>query len=151
MAVSPNIDITSIIQSLYEQARLSGACDKFTGAERTIDDIVRLFLSPQGIEFCMKHHFPNMAAVRQFKGQGLERYGIYIDAGMISLREPERVVLIGRTTATIRVSELKRHEIIVMHGAKAAVTATKWAVVRLQVEQGCQVIRNTADNAIILG
>lgn len=140
----------TLIKQIYAQARLLNACDLFTGKERTLDDIIRLFLSVQGMEFCIKNHFPNMATFRQFKKYNVERFGIYIDAGAITLRNPKRAILIGRTSATINCDALARHEVFLLHGAKAVVNATKWAVVATTVEQGCSIIRNTSDNAIVL-
>lgn len=139
-----------IIRQIYAQAKLLGACSLFKGTEETLDDIVRVFRTPQGIEFCMKHHFPSMATFRLFKAQGVERYGIYIDAGAITLKDPSRAILIGRTTATVFCDKTERHEVILLHGAKAVVNATKWAVVFTQVGKGCSLIKNTAGNAIIL-
>ena len=67
-----------VIRQIYTQAKLLGACPLFKGTEQTVEDIVRLFESSQGIEFCMKNHFPNMATFRLFKPHGVEKYGIYM-------------------------------------------------------------------------
>jgi len=139
-----------LIKQIYEQARLLGACPLFTGKERTLEDIVRLFTSPQGIEFCTDNHFPNMATFRLFKPHNVERFGIYIDAGTLTLRNPERAVLIGRTSATIFCDTLASHDIILLHGAKAVVNASGWSVCKTSVEAGCHIIRNTSENAVIL-
>lgn len=138
------------ISQIYTQARLLGACPLFKGTEETVEDMVRLFTTPQGMEFCIKNHFPNMATFRLFKAQGVEKYGIYIDAGAITLKNPKRAILIGRTSATIFCDETARHEITLLHGAKAIVNARKWAVAFTQVEQGCNIIKNTSENAIII-
>ena len=143
-------DMKEVIRQIYTQAKLLGACPLFKGTEQTVEDIVRLFQTPQGIEFCMKNHFPNMATLRLFKAHGVEKYGIYIDAGAITLKDPSRAIFIGRTSATVFCTKTERHDIILYHGAKAIVNATKWAVARVQVEQGCSVIRNTSGNAIII-
>lgn len=139
-----------LIKQIHAQASLLKACPLFTGRERTLDDIVGLFFSAQGMEFCIKNHFPNLATFRQFKRYGVERFGIYIDAGTITLRNPARAILIGRTLATVNCDTLERHEVFVLHGAKAVVNASGWAVVSLTVEQGCPVIRNTSDNAVVI-
>ena len=68
-----------IIQQIYKQARLLGACELFTGKERTLEDIVHLFVTPQGIEFCTEHDFPNIEIFRLFKSYNVERCGIYND------------------------------------------------------------------------
>ncbi len=139
-----------IIRQLYAQATLLGACDLFTGQEETIEELVKLFTSPQGLEFCIENHFPNIVTLRLFKEYGVEQYGIYIDAGVITLENPERVVLIGKTSATVNLDTLARHEITFMHGAKGQVNASKWAVARVKIGQGCNVIKNVFNNAIIL-
>ena len=139
-----------IIQQIYKQARLLGACELLTGKERTLEDIVRLFVTPQGIEFCINNHFPNMATFRLFKPYKVERFGIYIDAGTITLHNPERAILIGNTVATINNDTLDAHEIILLHGAKAVVNASGWAVCKAIFAEDCYIDSNITDNAIIL-
>lgn len=139
-----------IIQQIYEQARLLGCCPLFTGKERTLEDIVRLFVTPQGIEFCINNHFPNMETFRLFKPYKVERFGIYIDAGTITLHNPKRAILIGNTAATINNDTLEAHEIILLHGAKAIVNASEWAVCKTTIERGCDIACNTSGNAVIL-
>jgi hypothetical protein len=143
-------DIKDIISNTYRQAQSIGACALFTGKEQTIEDLVRLFTSPQGIEFCMKHHFPSLSTFRLFKQYGVDKYGIYIDAGNVRLQNPERCVLIGRTTATVNCDTLRSHEIVLFDGAKAVINASGWTVCRVIAEQGCTTIRNISNNAIIL-
>lgn len=139
-----------IIKQIYEQARQLGACELFTGKEQTLEDIVGLFKTPQGIEFCIEHHFPNMATFRLFKPYEVQRFGIYIDAGTITLTNPERVILIGRTTATVNCDTLAAHKVILLHGASAVINASRWAVVGTTVEPGCIVIKNVTEHAKIV-
>lgn len=139
----------TIIKQIYAQARMLGCCDGFKGTE-DLQGIIRLFLSPQGLEFCMAHHFPSTATLRLFKVHNVEKYGIYIDAGNITLKNPRKVILIGRTIATVSYDALERHEIVLLRGARAVINASKWAVVFVKVEQGCSSIKNTTDNALIL-
>ncbi len=142
-------DIQHIVSRIHAQAKQLSCCDLFTGKEG-LEELVRLFTSPQGIEFCLKHHFPNTATFRLFKPYNVGRFGIYIDAGDITLNNPRRAILIGRTAATIRCDSTERHEVVVLHGAKALVSASKWAVVFTRVEAGCQLIKTTSENAIVL-
>ena len=94
--------------------------------------------------------FPEYGDFQALQAHGVEKYGIYIDAGTLTLKDPSRAILIGRTSATVFCSKTERHEIILLHGAKAIVNANKWAVARVQSEQGCSVIKYTSDNAIII-
>lgn len=139
-----------LIQQIYKQARLLGACELFTGKERTLEDIVHLFVTPQGIEFCINNHFPNMETFRLFKPYKIERFGIYIDAGTITLHNPKRAILIGNTVATINNDTLDAHEVILLHGAKAVVNASGWAICKAIVAEDCYIDSNVTDNAIIL-
>lgn len=136
-------------RSLPNMAERYRQCCMFKGTE-DLQGIIQLFTSPQGLEFCMRYHFPHMATFRLFKGRGVEKYGIYIDAGAVTLKNPERAILIGHTSATIHCDTLERHTVVLLHGAKAVVNASQWAVVRVQVEQGCSCIKNTSGNAVIL-
>lgn len=139
-----------LIKQIYQQAKLLDACPRFTGKERTLEDIIALFTSPQGLEFCIKNHFPNIATLRLFKQYGVEKYGIYIDAGVVTLRNPKKAVLIGKTSATVNCDTCERHDITFMHCAKGTVNASKWSVVHVAMGNGCSVNKNVFNNAIIL-
>lgn len=135
--------------NMHEVARKLAACTLFTGKE-DIPELARLFTSPQGLEFCLAANFPNLATFRLFKNSNPERYGIYIDAGDITLHNPKTVVLIGRTTATIHCNKCQNSTIVTLHGATATVLASGWAVVRTEAGIGTNIVRRTSDNAIIL-
>lgn len=144
------MNIEEVIRQVYSQARLLGSCHRFKGTEKTLEDIVALFCSPQGMEFCINNRFPNMATFRLFKPFEPEKQGVYIDSGVLTLRNPKRVVLVGRTSATITCDTLERHEVFLLHGAKAIINASGWSVVSVSGPKGCQVIRNISGNAVIL-
>lgn len=144
------MNIEEVIRQVYSQARLLGSCHRFKGTEKTLEDIVALFCSPQGMEFCINNRFPNMATFRLFKPFEPEKQGVYIDSGVLTLRNPKRVVLVGRTSATITCDTLERHEVFLLHGAKAIINASGRSVVSVSGSKGCQVIRNISGNAVIL-
>lgn len=144
------MNIEEVIRQVYSQARLLGSCHRFKGTEKTLEDIVALFCSPQGMEFCINNRFPNMATFRLFKPFEPEKQGVYIDSGVLTLRNPKRVVLVGRTSATITCDTLERHEVFLLHGAKAIINASGWSVVSVSGSKGRQVIRNISGNAVIL-
>lgn len=138
-------------RSLHNVAEKYRKCRLFKGTERTVEEIAEVFMSQQGIEFCSRYRFPNIAALRLFKPYGVDRkYGVYIDAGTITLNNPKRAVLVGRTSATVNCDECSRHEIVLLHGARAVVNASKWGVAAVTASAGCQIIKNISDNAIIL-
>ena len=127
-----------------------GACDLFTGKERTLDEVVRLFLSPQGMEFCLKHGYPNLNTFRQLKAYDLSQYGIYVDAGNITLRNPQVAVIVGSTTASVICDTLECHSIYLLHRARAVVNAFQWSVVKIQATADCDVMTHASNNSVIL-
>lgn len=140
-----------IIQNIYEQAKAIGACDYFTGKERTLEDIVTLLKSNKGREFCMQNRFPSLATFRLFKPFEPEKLGVYIDRGVVTLHNPKNIVLVGRTTAVISYDSNKElHKVMVMQGASAVINAAGWSVVRAEGVQGARIVKNVRDNAVIL-
>ena len=139
----------NIIKQIFAQAKQLDCCDKFKGTE-DLQGIINLFKPPQGLEFCINNHFPHISTLRQFKPYNVGRYGIYIDAGEITLSNPGLVLLIGNTTATLNCSSNKaRNEVVLMHGAKAVINASEWSVTFIKVERGSY-IKNIKDHAIVL-
>lgn len=125
------------------------ACDMFKGTE-DLQELMRLLTSPQGTEFCIANNFPNLTTFCLFRKEHLERFGVYIDAGEITLTNPDMAFLVGRTNAIIHCNTLKRHKVVAMHGASATVMASKWAVVHAVSGAGSNIIRRISDNAVIL-
>lgn len=139
-----------ILRNIHQQALTAGACEKFKGTE-TLEQLVELFKSPQGIEFCIRNQYPNTATFRLFKQFDLAQWEIYIDAGNVFVKNPKKAVFIGRTTATVNCDDnSERHEVVLLNGAKAVVNAYRWGVLFTKTQQGCQLIKNLSDNAIIL-
>lgn len=132
-----------------EVAQKLAQCKMFSGNE-DIAGLVDLLTSPQGIEFCLNNQFPALPTFRQFKQYDPEKYGVYIDAGGMVVKNPERIVLIGRTSATLNFDTNERHEVILMHGARCVINASRWAVVSYKSTPDCQVICNITQNAIVL-
>lgn len=125
-------------------------CTLFRGTE-DVPHLAALYTSTKGLEFCMRRHFPSIATLRLFRGEHLERYGIHLDAGNITITEPEgRLVLVGRTTAVVHCGGLRRYQVYCLKGAKAIVNATGWAVVHTEAEQGSIVVRNASAHAFFI-
>jgi hypothetical protein len=138
------------IRKIYEQAQAIGQCGLFKGTE-TFEDLVALFRSPQGQEFCEKYDFPNLKTWREIaRAYDLTRFGIYVDAGRISLSNKPHVTLVGNTTGEcLRYDELKRHEVVLMHGARANIVAEKWAVVFVCKDRSSSYTKEQKDYSII--
>lgn len=111
-------------------------CKMFTGRE-TLEELVKMMFSPRGIEFMTQFGFPSLSQLRKFKKYDTSRFGVYIDAGEFGLIEPQprNVFLIGDTRATIRCSETQLYRVFVMHGAKATINASGFAVVKTEIDR----------------
>lgn len=118
------------IRTIIEESRSRGACDK-VDAVTDMESLSQLLFSPQGREFCRKHDYPDIPTCIAVAEQA-RPYGIHVN---------ERVEVSNRHVALIGgdsgVSELtfsgtaKAYTVILMHGAKAHITATDYAVVRI--------------------
>lgn len=133
----------------FDLAAKLNACQMFKGDE-SIEDLAALMFSPQGVEFLTRYKFPDLAVFRKFKRFSPEKLGVYIDAGRITLKNPEKAFLVGKTVAVLQYDELKAKRLVMMHGAKATVEASGWAVVRIDTDGTCNVDVKKADHAKVL-
>ena len=137
----------SILSHIHQQAQNLGACSLFKGDE-SLQEVCQLLFSPQGREFVLAHRFPSIDVLRQFKVYGPERYGVFIDAGEITLYDQE-AFLIGDTQATLRYTSGGHHAIL-MHGAKATITAEGYSVVRIEKDSKSSYQLTISDYAKVL-
>jgi hypothetical protein len=136
-------------QQIYNEVNKVGQCGLLKGTENT-DELIKLFFTPQGKEFCTTYNIPSLEAFRGFRGIQAARGGFYIDTPVKAKNLP-RVALIGsETVAELEYDDsTKGHEVILMHGAKAKITASGWAVVFVN-NAGGEIETVINDNAKIL-
>lgn len=133
---------------LYNKAKKFGVCSMLTGQETT-SELMKLIFTPQGIEFCTQFSFPDIETFRTYKGAQAERNGIYIDTDT-ELHNVEYVLLVGETNATLTYDDpAKSHHVILMHGAKATIKASDYAVVFVN-NAGGEIECEANNNALIL-
>lgn len=133
---------------IYDQAKQYGVCSMLTGKETTTE-LMKLIFTPQGMEFCTKFKFPDIDAFRTYKGAEAEKNGIYIDTDA-TLHNIEYVLLAGNTYAKLTYDDpVKSYHVILMHGAKATIKASRYAVVFVN-NAGGEINTQTSDNAVIL-
>lgn len=130
-------------------ARKLDACKMFKGDE-TLEGVVDLMFSPQGAEFLTRYKFPDLATFRRFRKYDPERLGVHIDRGEISLQDEKRVFLVGKTTARLKYTVTQGNRLVLMHGAKAYIEASGYAIVRIEADDSCEVVVKTNDHAKIM-
>jgi hypothetical protein len=135
-------------KQVYKEAKRYKACELLKCTEDTTE-LMSLFFSPQGIEFCAKYNVPSLDAFRRFRGLQSVCGGFYIDTP-IKAKNHHRMALIGNETiAELEYTETEGFHVVLMHGAKARITASGYAVVFL-TNVGCDCDIVIKDRARVL-
>lgn len=133
----------------YEMARKLEACKMFTG-EESMEEMINLMFSPQGAEFLTENNFPDIATFRRFKKYHPEQFGVYIDAGEISLSEAKNVFLVGNTTARLKYAQTQGNRLILMCGATARIEASGYCVLKIEKDDKSNVEVNVSGHAKVM-
>lgn len=138
-------------KDIMQAAITLGACDK-SGKASDWSTLAWLMFTPQGREFCEEKKFPSLRMWRDMKDSIVGKHPVNIDAGEIKVNNPKNIAIIGDTVANLTYSGSDAvHKLIVMHGAKARVRATNYAVVLVvKIGDGCEIEYNNDETARIL-
>ena len=117
----------------------------------TPTELCQLLRSPQGEEFILKG-LPTLSLWRligeEYKDL-LAQHHIYLDGGYIELDgQTTRTIAIGATNLRITANQPKLYNVTLIHGAKAGVLATNWAVVSVERDAQSTAYIACTDNAI---
>lgn len=138
-----------ILEAMKEGIKANGACKAFKGG--TLEQLAEQLFTPQGVEFVMKTGYPRLYEFREIQKQtDLKKFGIYVDAGEISLTEKRRAFLVGNTVAKMTYRELDRNNVYLLHGAKADIKASGYAVIKVEHDSGSSVESEATEKAVIL-
>lgn len=136
------------IRDVINNATALGACGK-TAHINNWQELAHLFFTPQGLEFCQKNNFPSIDICRAIKTDILS-HNVFVDCGNINIENQKNVCVAGNTYATIKCSENSFvHKIIMMHGAKAKIYASNYAVIRI-VKLGEGDVDIQKDNTVVI-
>lgn len=144
--------MTDTIKKIHDTASALGACTRMVEASDW-RSLARLLFSPQGREFCEWNNFPDISLWGEIKRHcDTAKLGIFIDAGKIRVAGNENIALIGKTDAVLEFDKpSKAHRVILMHGAKATVKATNYAVVLVvKISPECEVKIDKDETSTIL-
>lgn len=112
-------------------AKAQGLCGKFTGQE-DLQQVCGLLFSPQGREYCMNNDFPAMDIWRGFKQLGVNKHGIYVDAGNIDIAQQRNIALVGNTHGRLTAKGRGLTFILLLHGATVEVEANDYVIVSIE-------------------
>lgn len=136
-----------MIDEIKNAALKTGSCEKIKNV-RTIQGLVNLMFSPQGLEFCKKNDFPSLETMRKVQNE-VRAMGVYVDAGVVDLTGERCVCLAGDTQAVVDISGVKHiHTVVLMHGASATINAKDFAVLNIVNISGKYQVRS--DNTVVV-
>ncbi len=139
----------NLIKKLLCEYHSAPNCDGIQGSE-TVKELID-FLFSDGFGYCIERHFPSIGLWREFNEKfDLRQYGVYVDAGAISLHNGKKIALVGDTQANVRCDEIEVYRIIALHGATADVTAEGSAMVCIRHGEDCSVSKTKKDRGKFL-
>lgn len=128
------------IIDILEKAVCMGACALAKRSYDTWEELSRLFLSPQGIEFCQNNKFPSLKIWEDIKkSENVRKIGYHINNGEVIGCNSPYIVIVGNTSAKLTFNSLGMYRVILMHGAKADIEATNYAVLNIVKIGDCKV------------
>ena len=124
----------------FRMARKLSECKLFTGSE-TFSELVDLMFTPQGTEAILTYKFITHELFKQYKAYEPEKLGVYIDSGIITLTNVNRVFLVGNTTAKTIFNGNAASKIVLMHGAHIDIEVHDYAIAHIEKDEtsGCSV------------
>lgn len=137
------------VNDIMKTASLFGACSKSSGVSDW-KSLVWLFFTPQGREFCEQNNFPSLEMFQGMK-EHVAEYGVFVDSGEVVRSNDVNIGLVGATSATLTYNDNSVvHKVIVMHGAKARIKASHYAVILLVNVGNCDVRIDKDETVVIL-
>ncbi len=136
------------VNEIMQSASLLGACAKSNGVSDW-RSLTWLFFTPQGREFCEDNNFPSL---EMFQGMrdNISEFNILVDAGNVSRENDVNVGLIGNTSGQLVYNDnTVVHKVVLMHGAKARIKASDYAVILLVNVGNCEV-EIEKDNTVVI-
>lgn len=133
-----------------KSASLLGACNS-SGKVSDWRSLAWLFFSPQGREFCEEKNFPSLSVFQRMKPYNVEQFGVFVDFGRVLRSNDKDIALIGDSCGELKFDENKAvHKVILMHGAKAHITASNYAVLLIVNVGGCEVTIDKDETVVVL-
>lgn len=139
-----------MIEKIKNAAKNLGAC-KLIGEIKDNATLSQSFFSPQGREFCAKYNFPSLDMFRQIKSELTEDMGFFVDFGHLYRSNDGSIALIGETHGELNYNGCtEAYRIVLMHGAKATIKASNYALLQITNIGGCEINIEKDDTVIVL-
>ena len=137
------------VKEIMQKAVSMGACSQ-SGKATDWKSIVWLFFSPQGREFCRDNNYPSIEMFRSMK-EHVRPYGVYVEESVFLRNEDTGLVGdCGRQSELSYSGTEKAYKVILMHGARAVIHVSDYAVVRLENISGSFEIINDGTGEVLV-
>jgi len=91
-----------------------------------INQLLKMYID--GIDFCLSNDFPSKEFLKDKAGDLLPDYGIFVDEN-VSLRNPEKTVLLGSCGAVVLFCDYVVSQVFIKHASTASIDVTDNAFV----------------------
>lgn len=137
------------VNDIMKSASLFGACSKSNGVSDW-KSLVWLFFTPQGREFCEENNFPSLEMFQGMK-EYVEEFGVFVDSGEVIRSNDANIGLVGGTSGILTYDDnTVVHKVILMHGAKARIKASGYAVILIVNVGNCEMEIDKDETVVIL-
>jgi|GEM_PF-509617 len=138
-------------QEIYKAAWHAGACVEkgldIIRKANSVEDLIALMKSPQGIEFCMENQFPPIPMLMEFEAQLLKE-NIIID-GYYELNNPEEVIVFGGEVI-VNIDGFNICQVYATNNAKVVLRASQNAVAIMEAHAESKVFSGSIDKSKLL-
>lgn len=88
---------------------------------------------------------------REMKRHGISELGVFVDEGDVFRFNDRDIALVGDTCGELKFDENNVvHKVILMHGAKARITASNYVVLLIVNVGGCEVTIDKDETVVVL-
>lgn len=140
-----------IFEEILSAAQAAGACeDKGLAIIRkanSVDDLIALMKTPQGIEFCMENQFPPTPMLLEYEAQLLKN-NIIVE-GYHELNNPEEVIVFGGEVV-VNIDGFNICQVYATNNAKVVLRASQNAVAIMEAHGESKVFSGSIDRSKLL-
>lgn len=139
------------IEKILNAAQAAGACeDKGLDVIRkanSVEDLIELMKSPQGIEFCMENQFPPIPMLMEYEAQ-LLKANVIVE-GYHELNNPEEVIVFGGEVV-VNIDGFNICQVYATNNSKVVLRASQNAVAIMEAHGESKVFSGSIDKSKLL-
>lgn len=138
-------------EELKQQAISLGLCAEWQGRWNSDVDIKTLTdMMFEGINFCMKHHWPDTEAIVSILPQDFRRAHAIVANDTYSLLNPKKALITGDSSSNIRFNGIASGNVYVRDTSKVTITAKGRARVFVRAYENAEITAESGENAHIV-